>query len=74
MWRVEKVSLLESIQILQGPELEQVLGGIKGTPQAIGYMMPASVLFSERTPSTAYNTQKALGLLIQELHQIILTL
>ena len=74
MWRVEKVSLLESIQILQGPELEQVLGGIKGTTQAIEYMMPASALFSERTPSTACNTQKALGLLIQELHQIILTL
>ena len=71
---MEKMSLLESIQILQGPELEQVLGGIKGTLQTIGYMMPASALFSEQTPSTACKTQRALGLLIQELHQIILTL
>ena len=74
MWRMEKVSLLESIQILQDQELEQVLGVINGTSQAIGYMMPASALFSEQTPSTACNKQRALGLLIQELHQIILTL
>ena len=51
--------------------------GAQGTPRGTGCnrcIMPASVSFSEQTPSTACNIQRATALLIQELHQIIATL
>lgn len=50
------------------------VGGVRGTPQVIGCIMPASVQLSEQTLYTACSIQRALALLIQELHQIILTL
>lgn len=50
---------------------------VRGVPPAIGCkacIMPASVPSHEHTLSTAYSIQKTSALLIQELHQIILTL